>query len=325
MDISRIIRFDYGDPVYTGIAKEAFDAWSTSPEYRGIFFPSPFVLTTSTEPGRVYIRKCIEGLDQLSLAYQSLENPDETRKHFPVLQGPPKEPGYYGYCNRQAGWADAGRAIAYLHNQCIERGISFISGSSGTVVDFVTDTDAKSGKIQAVKTKSGHSVEGDLFVVATGAWTTGLLPTYNSMLATGQILGFLKLTEAEMQKYQDLPIYINFTSGWFCFPPHAATGYLKVAVHGWGYTNSAADEGKATGSLSSSPPLEPRSQRANFSPEDGVQRLRAGLEEILPELASRDFEKTAVCWYTDTPTGDFVVDYHSDHENLLLATGGSGQ
>lgn len=280
-------------------------------------------MTSSTGPGRVWVRRCINALDQLSLPYQSLENSDEARQHFPVLQGPPSDPEYYGYINRQAGWADAERGIAYLRDQCIERGVSFISGSRGTVVDFVKD--AKSGRIQAVKTKSGHSVQGDLFVVAAGAWTAGLLPTYNSMLATGQILGFLKLTEAEMQKYQDLPIYINLTSGWFCFPPHAASGFLKVAVHGWGYTNSAADEGTATGSLSSSPPLEPRSQRANFSPEDGVQRLRAGLKEILPELASRDFERTAVCWYTDTPTGDFVVDYHPDHENLFLATGGSGQ
>lgn len=324
MDISRIIRFDYGDPVYTAIAKEAFDAWSSSPQYQGIFFPSPFVLTTSTEPGRVWVRKCMDGLEQLSLPYQPLGSAEEARKHFPVLQGPPKEPGYYGYLNRQAGWADAERAIACLRDQCIERGVSFISGSRGTVVGFVQD--ATGGRIQAVKTKSGHAVEGDLFVVATGAWTAGLLPTYGSMLATGQILGFLKLTEAERQRYQDLPIYINFTSGWFCFPPHAASGYLKMAVHGWGYTNSAAaDDAEATGSLSSAPPPTPRSQRANFSPADGVQRLRAGLQEILPELASRDLERTAVCWYTDTPTGDFVVDYHPDHENVFMATGGSGQ
>ncbi|KAH1487929.1 hypothetical protein KXX06_003669, partial [Aspergillus fumigatus] len=31
-DISRVIRFDYGDPVYAQIAKEAYDQWKT-PQY----------------------------------------------------------------------------------------------------------------------------------------------------------------------------------------------------------------------------------------------------------------------------------------------------
>lgn len=51
---------------------------------------------------------------------------------------------------------------------------------------------------------------------------------------------------------------------------------------------------------------------------------RQALSEIIPSLATRPFNKTRLCWYTDTPTGDFIITYHPSHPNLFLATGGSG-
>jgi sarcosine oxidase/L-pipecolate oxidase len=47
--------------------------------------------------------------------------------------------------------------------------------------------------------------------------------------------------------------------------------------------------------------------------------------DLFPQLAPRGFEKVGICWYNDTPTGDFIFDYHPEHKNLFIATGGSGQ
>jgi glycine/D-amino acid oxidase-like deaminating enzyme len=44
--------------------------------------------------------------------------------------------------------------------------------------------------------------------------------------------------------------------------------------------------------------------------------LRADLPTILPSLAERDFDRVAVCWYNDTPSGDFIIDYHPDLESV---------
>jgi sarcosine oxidase/L-pipecolate oxidase len=323
VDISRIIRFDYGDPVYMKIAKDAYDLWSTSPIYKEAFFLSPLALVATQNAGCAYIASCLERLDAMSLPWQSLETAEETKRKFPTLTGTLAQPDFYGYCNVQAGWVDAKLAISGLRDRCIEAGVSFICGAHGSVVEL--QTDSPGSQVKAVKTKSGDIVHGDLFILATGAWTSRLVSMYNSILATGQVLGFLKLTEMEQARYKDLPIYINFDSGWFCFPPHENTGYLKLAVHGLGYTRSR--KGMKSDSISdvSSPLITPRSRRTNFAPEDGIQRLRDGLKEVLPELAARDFDRTAVCWYTDTPTGDFVLDYHPDYKNVFLATGGSGQ
>ncbi|EQB54203.1 FAD dependent oxidoreductase [Colletotrichum gloeosporioides Cg-14] len=52
--------------------------------------------------------------------------------------------------------------------------------------------------------------------------------------------------------------------------------------------------------------------------------MRAGLREIVPELADRPFSKVAMCWYTDTPTGDFIMDNHPDYTNLFIGGAGCG-
>ena len=225
------------------------------------------------------------------------------------------QPDLYGYCNRSAGWADATKGVVHYRNLCIDKGVSFISGARGTVTGFDKDVQ---GKIVAVQTASGHRWEGEHFILAAGAWSNRLMPMHNSTLATGQVLGYIKLTLEEMQRLKDMPIYINSETGWFVFPPHEETGFLKCAVHGWGYTRTETQE-------PSSPPTTPHGERVNFAPADGVQRLINGLREIFPDIAERGFDRTAVCWYNDTPTGDFIMDYHPDHSNLFVATGGSGQ
>lgn len=321
VDISRTIRFDYGDPVYSKLAKEAYDEWVTSPHYSGTFKQTPFVLASSDASGRAYINKCSSSLDAHGLPWSKCHSAEDVKSEFPELSGT-LAPNYYGYYNRDAGWADAERAIANLRDRCIESGVSFLSGPRGTVTGLNQDA---TGKVTSVLTESDVAVPGDIFVLAAGAWTSRLVPMHQSILATGQVLGFMKLSAEEMDRYNNMPIYMNFSSGWFSFPPHERTGYLKFAVHGLGYTRSAQANNSRRSVMLSSPPSRPRHVRKNFAPLDGVDRLRAGLKEVIPELASRPFDRVAVCWYTDTPTGDFIVDYHPDHNNLLIATGGSGQ
>lgn len=305
------------------MAKEAYDSW-LSPQYKGIFYPSPFMLVVGkgNKYGCVWVDKCMAHLDDMGLEYETLSDTKTTKDLFPLLAGRKDLPELYGYCNRSAGWADAQKGITLLRDLCIDKGVSFISGAHGTVTGF--EKDVSSGRITAAKTKSENNVKGQHFILAAGAWSSALVPMYNSTLATGQVLAYLKLTPAEIERLKSLPIYIDFDSGWFCFPPHEETGFLKCAVHGWGYTRSQTQVGEVSRTLSS-PPNAPRSSRQNYAPVDGIERLRAGLREILPELAERKFDRAAVCWYSDTPTGDFIMDYHPDYSNLFLATGGSGQ
>lgn len=306
------------------MAYEAYQKWSLSPKYKDIFVPAPVVLTSNHNPvARSYIQNAASALDRAHLPWASLKSADTTRRLYPTLSGPLAGPDFMGYHNQQAGWADAQKAILGLRDECVVRGVSFVSGRAGTVVEFDRNT---SGTIRAARTLAGTEVVADLFILAAGAWAASLVPMYNSTLSTGQVLAYLRLSPEEMAKYQQLPIYVNFASGWFNFPPHPDTSMLKMAVHGWGYERAPNEaERKMLKSDVSTPPLAVSDGRKNYAPLDGERRLRDGLKEVLPELADRPFERVAVCWYTDTPTGDFVMDFHPDYRNLFIAGGGSGQ
>jgi sarcosine oxidase/L-pipecolate oxidase len=317
VDISRVIRFDYRDPLYAKLAKEAFDVWRDDPRFRGIFHHGPNAFIASKAYGRMHLKKCTDALDGLNHPWEPMPNQGAIKSEFPILYGGTVHTNLSGYCNRSSGWADAQKAITVLRNQCIESGVSFICGKEGTVTAFQKDTTTR--RIVAAQTESGHDIQGDYFILSAGAWSTSLAPMYNSAISTAQVLAFINLTDVEMEAYKDLPLYIDYDSGWFCFPPHPEARVLKIAVHGWGYTRTMEQNGISL------PPTTTRSKRTNFAPEDGVERLRAGLGTILPSLAEREFDRVAVCWYNDTPSGDFIIDYHPDHTNLFLATAGSGQ
>lgn len=324
MDISRVIRFDYGDDIYLKIAYEAYQKWSQSPKYKDIFVPAPVVLSSNHSPnGTSYIQKATGALDRAGLPWTRLESTEATRRFYSSINGPLAAPGFTGYQNKQAGWADAQKAIAALRDECVIHGVSFVSGRAGTVVGFDRDS---SGRVRAARTLASAAVTGDLFILAAGAWAAGLAPMYNSTLSTGQVLAYLRLSEEEMSKYRQLPIYVNFATGWFSFPPHPDTSLLKIAIHGWGYERSPnKEERNILKTDLSTPPLAASNRRKNYIPLDGEHRLREGLKELLPEMADRPFERVAMCWYTDTPTGDFIMDYHPDCSNLFVAGGGSGQ
>ncbi|KAL4967696.1 NAD(P)/FAD-dependent oxidoreductase [Aspergillus stella-maris] len=334
-DISRVIRFDYADADYCAIAHDAYRAWQ-EPKYTetGIFKSASYILSGNTSAhGQAWIKSTTAALDARSLPWEKLESAEEAKRRFPVLTGDLAPEPFNGYLNLQAGWADSGRAIALLRDECLDLGVKFVVGEEGTVVHL--DKDSSNRKIESVKTLAGTTIEGDHFVLATGAWISSLLPMYNSTMATAQVLGYMRLTPEEVKKYQDLPIYYNASTGWFNFPAHPETQTLKVAIHGWGYTRSLTSHERQVMNLPSpsnkggdlsAPPLTAYEERKNFTPKEGEARLKKGILEILPELADRPFERTSVCWYTDTPSGDFIIDFHPDYEhgNVFVAGSGSG-
>lgn len=155
-------------------------------------------------------------VDKATTAMGQLKDAADAKRIFPILSWTLAEPDFSGYLNESGGWADASKAITQLRDECLSLGVSFISGRAGTVVGFDSDVQ---GTIRAALTLKGAPIYGDHFVLAAGAWASSLVDMYNSTLSTAQALAYLCLTESEMRKYKDIPIYSNFSTGWFNFPP----------------------------------------------------------------------------------------------------------
>ncbi|KAH8660145.1 FAD dependent oxidoreductase [Xylariales sp. PMI_506] len=313
VDISRIIRPDYADAFYAQLGLEALKGWET--EYSDYFYRSGLIFATEDENSE-YLEGSKKNLLKLGQSI-TLFSGNEVRQKYSGIQGDLSRA--HGYWNESSGWADAEGAIRFLAHQCSLAGVSFITGARGTVTSLLRD----GKRVVGVQTKAQVELHCDLLILATGAWTAQLLNMSQVSVSTAQPVGFMQLTPEEAAELSKCPVMINFSTGWFAFPPTPGTHILKMARHGYGYETPRQTPG--TRGLISTPDLNKDNSVSNYIPEEADDALRAGLALFLPKFKDRPFIRRRMCWYTDTVKGNFIVDDHPDYDNLFLATGGSGQ
>lgn len=255
----------------------------------------------------------------------------------------------WGYLNTTAGWADAERSMRWLYDRVVKTGrVTFVNGTvealeTETETQTQTETEetpAEAPRVTGARLTDGRSLSADLVIVAAGAWTPSLVDLSGQAVATGQCLAYLRLTDAEQAKLAKMPVCLNLTDGCFAIPPR--DGVLKIARHAYGYLNpqpvsheplrlspGPGSKDETEGLAAKRVVSQPRTHLTNPSlsiPAEAAADLRRALRRMIPwpELAERPFFKTRLCWYTDTATGDWIIDYHPSYKNLFVATGGSG-
>jgi len=197
--------------------------------------------------------------------------------------------------------------------------VSIITGPRGTVQSLLITN----SRIQGVKVALGPPVLARNVILATGAWTNRLLDLTYAISSSAQPVGFIQLTAEEAQSVASMPTLINMTSGFFVFPPFPGTNILKIARHSHGFESTVTIEG--TNRTISAPKRDSNNAASQFIPESADAAFRQGLEQILPRFAKKPWIQRRLCWYTDTPEGNFVVDHHPSIKGLFIATGGAGQ
>ncbi|KAK9323055.1 FAD dependent oxidoreductase [Lipomyces orientalis] len=321
VDISRIVRADYDDIVYTNMVVEALELWKT--EYKEFYYPCGLLSMTPRDNPK-YLADALANVSEMGLPITQFNSGQDAAQYLKLAHDKPLD-GLAGYLSHDAGWAYASKAIEHLFRKCMELGAIFIKSR----VDEILYS-ADHSTVTGVKLDSNNVFICDFAVIAAGAWTDTLVPSESRMLATGQPVAFIQLTEEEYSKYKHLPIYINFVSGFYVFPPHPESHVVKAARHSYGYTNYQTVNKSSSSRESSQPPEVAYSQgetppQRTTLPQDAEDCLRHGLAEYFGrDIAKRDFVKTRICWYNDTPAKDFLFDYLPGVDNLFIATGGSG-
>ena len=233
--------------------------------------------------------------------------------------------GETGYVNWGSGWADARKGMEGALTLALEkaRKRGNVEYRRGKVQRLLFADDSAQKKVLGAVLDDGQEVWADLTIVAAGAWSGALLDLRGRAEARGQVMAYVPLTSTEAERLRKKPVLLNLTSGMFMIPPiqdhETGEWIIKVARHGYGYANpvSVSPEGKAI--ITSLP-------HSKFFPipVEGETACRIFLEQTVPWLRNRPFSQTRICWYTDTPSGDFIVDYHPNYKGLFMATGGSG-
>jgi sarcosine oxidase / L-pipecolate oxidase len=230
--------------------------------------------------------------------------------------------GSTGYVNWSSGWADAEGAMRWLRQRVEETGrVELITGRVSRLLFTQEESEVRGAQLE-----DGKEMTADLTILAAGAWTPSLLDLRGICKSTGQVLTYIPISAAEEDILSRKPTLLNLSTGLFIIPP--SQGLLKVARHGHGYVNPTTiphpelPNQEITVSL---PPSAPNNLHQAV-PLEGMQSCREFLSHTHPRICipSRPFTHSRICWYTDTRTGDFLIDYHPKWKGLFVATGGSG-
>ncbi|KAK0707468.1 FAD dependent oxidoreductase [Lasiosphaeris hirsuta] len=345
IDTSRVVRADYADAAYAALAAEAQVQWRSQAKpsdlgAQGRYHESGLVLVADSAPVRrpseVVSKSEMTGMDYTRFSWANVLS---LASRNPGLVGPVQElpdvaairdrvgtggsSGSWGYVNEGSGWANAQTSMAWLFDQVKATGrVRFISGTIASLEHTGTT-------VTGASLSDGSVLSAELVIVAAGAWTGSLVNLSGQAIATGQVMGYLDLTEAEQERLSTMPVVLNMSTGLFVIPPRNRV--LKVARHAYGYLNptalpTAPLSSTITSATSASHPLTHLSDPGLSIPKEGADELRQALRDMvsLEGIAERPFSRTRLCWYMDTPTADFLVDYHPDFQGLFIATGGSG-
>lgn len=299
VDTSRIVRADYANAAYSKLAAAAIERWRNTEWGRdGRYSQTGLLLVypESSAGAKEYARKSYENVRAIegdNVVY--LPTKRDVLGVVPPYGETLDVAG--GYVNWGSGWSDAEASVRYAKKLLDQEGkVVFRYGEVERVLFEAGGAGAKP-RATGVAMADGSSIEADLVVLATGAWTPKLVDLRGKAVATGQAIAYIKISDAEQRELENLPTILNFATGIFIIPPR--DNLLKIARHAFGYRNPTTVP---------MPGLNQTGQTMQVSlPETGVpvplegeEAFRIALKQLLPRFVDRPFAGTRICWYTDT-------------------------
>lgn len=270
----------------------------------------------SSDSGETYVNESYSNDVALGANLERLQNGDQVCSVFPPDVRTATFSQRRGYLNRDGGWANAGKGLSMLLSEVIALKGKVLPGKS---VHRILRQDSKTIGVQCT---DGSVFNAGLVIIATGSWTPSAFPVLglaHMCLATGQCIAMLQLSEQEAKRYRNCPTILDLSSGFYIFPPNEGN-VVKFATHSAGYTHT--DE--ANGTISTPHTVTSDPVRGLSIPKSVVRDLRVHLKNVYPDLAEKPFCGTRLCWYNDSPDGDWVIGKHPSDDSIILATAGSG-
>ncbi|KAJ5616272.1 hypothetical protein N7537_001386 [Penicillium hordei] len=308
-DINKVVRTEYPQDLYTRLASDSRDIWS-DPDglFAGLYNPCGWIIGAS-DRSQAFIDGSIKSAKANGVEPPRLLSTQEVHQQWPAVNGDLQ--GWNSYWSPNAAWVNAREAIIRMAREATAAGVKYISGSAGHASQLLYD---EHQACIGVKCANGTAYFGSKIVLAAGAAAGSLLNLQGQIVAHGHTVGHIQLTPDEVEKYRSMPI-LDHLEGGILFPPQE-DGIMKIgAIHF--VTNYA----KSFNGFSL-----PRYRSDN--PEDGIPaeieaHLRKWMAGCVPELASREWIETRICWDGDMPDYHFLITPHPTHKNLKVAVGGS--
>ncbi|KAF1929103.1 fructosyl-amino acid oxidase [Didymella exigua CBS 183.55] len=246
------------------------------------------MMTTSGIVDNAY-QRCVEYAEGEDVQLVALKTKEDFQKTMPegVLQG--DFPGWQGFWKQAgAGWVFASGTLKAMHAGAVELRVQLVTGD-------------REGRVETLLYSNSKAVVGAR--TADG----------NQLRPTARALAHIPLSEKEAALYKNLPVLYGVDRDFF-IEPDAAKHRMKLCDEHPGYIDPVIENGKFC-----SVPFA-----RHQIPVEAEARMRLLLRETMSQLAEREFSFARMCWDADTVDRRFLIDKHSDIENLIVAVGGSG-
>ncbi|KAF8995385.1 FAD dependent oxidoreductase [Cyathus striatus] len=315
-DINRVVRSSYDDIFYTRLARDAIAAWKNKEEWEDTYHESGVVILGHIDSDTgAYADSSIANDIAEGARVQALNNAEDIHSIFPsdVIKDTSVFENKKAFLGRDGGWANAGKGVSLMIRKVTELNGKVIPGKM--IIELIK----KNGHTVAVKCTDGSIFDASKFIIATGAWTSSAFPELDlggQCIATGQCVAMIQLTKEEAKHYNNLPVFVDYGTGFYIFPPNE-NNIVKMAIHSLGYTHTVEGISKPR-TIATDP------EKGLFIPKSDLLSLRQHLQKMYPHLASKPFVGTRLCWYNDSPDGDWIIGHHPNDPSLVIATAGTG-
>lgn len=241
-----------------------------------------------------FVGTTIRAAKQYGIRHRLL-SAENIRMEFPLFRVADNEIGYYEY---DAGVLSPERCVRANHDAADHFGAIRFIGVQALGL-------RQEGDSVVLSTSEGEITAGKC-IISAGAWVRMFLPeAYRRYFRILRQVLYWFLPRADEKQFciGQLPIYIWEREGIYGFPD-LGSGFVKVAP---------GDKGKET---------DPAGVERNVSAEE-LHAMETVLERTIPSLPG-SMVKAVICLYTQTPDGDFVIDWHPEIKNVLILSPCSG-
>lgn len=291
-DYNRVIRAISGrDEFYTRWARESRAMWLEMQAETGqnlMYECGALILATQGHCD--WEDSTSDTFDRVGVPYHRYDT-DEIRARFPQFKVDEIE---YALFEPEAG--------LLMAHRCVIAGLALFRRAGGTVERGTVTTDASERPML-----NGRALQADVIVIATGAWMAEMFPRTVKPISAIMGINVLYTSTPDGSDAFDMermPCWIDHGQGSFGIPSSEGSG-VKAAV------------------VIPNTPIDINNDERLIE-RQSLNKTRQYIQHRLPGLVGERVVDSKFNQVLLTPDTHFIVDWHPQHENVLLAGGCSG-
>ena len=293
---TRIIRLpQYEDPAYVPLVRRALELWNDLDKRCSTrLFNRTGTIDFGPAESDIF-RGARESCEEHDIDHEVLSGA-ETAERFPGYDIPQE---YRAVYQPDGGFLHSEQCIV-AHTEAAHR-----NGATLRARERVKEWEATASGVHVTTERDVYTAE--TLLVTAGAWTGQLLPALDTYLKPErQVLGWFQPKRPNHFTLDRFPVFVaDVPAGhYYGFPVYEVPGFKLGKFNHRRETGTPAE-------LAREPTLEDETILRRFA------------ERYFPEGPGPTM-RLSTCMFTNSPDGDFIIDVHPDHENVIIGAGFSG-